>query len=274
MQEQIDKYLPMIQEGAMTYGLMALKALLIFFIGKIIAKSIAGMIAKLMARSNMDPMLAKFLRNIIYALLLTFVIIAAIGALGIQTASLVAVIGAAGLAVGLALQGSLANFAAGVLIILFRPYKIGDLVNIADTEGFVEEVDVFTTVLRTPDKTKIIVPNGQAMGGIITNYTEAKKRRMDLVVGIAYDADIEVARRAILDGIKQSEYVLAEPAPSVTVAELGDSSVNLAVRPWVDSQTYAPASHDVTEHIKLALDKAGVGIPFPQRDVHLFQHNG
>jgi len=270
--EFVNKYLPQLQDGVVTYGLLFLKAIAIFIIGRWVAKIIVKVVNRLMLRSGMDDMLAKFLKNIIYALLLTFVIIAAISALGIQTASLVAVIGAAGLAIGLALQGSLANFAAGVLMIIFRPYKLGDLVQVAGTEGFVEEVDIFTTVLRTPDKTKITIPNGQIMDGQITNYTEAENRRMELVVGIGYDDDIDRARDVILDAVKASEYVLDDPAPAVTVAELGDSSVNLAVRPWVASSTYAPASHEITELVKKALDAAGISIPFPQRDVHMYEH--
>jgi len=206
--------------------------------------------------------------------LMTFVIIAAISSLGIQTASLVAVLGAAGLAIGLALQGSLANFAAGVLMIIFRPYKLGDLVAVAGTEGFVEEVDVFTTTLRQPDKTKIIIPNGQVMSDKITNYMDSDMRRMDLEIGIGYADDIDKAREVLLAAVNGSEFVLDEPAAKVTVASLGDSSVNLAVRPWVKSSNYAPASHEVTELMKKALDNAGISIPFPQRDVHMYTHGG
>ncbi len=255
------------------YGLMVVKALLIFFIGRIVAKFLTSIARKLMARSGMDEMLHSFLGNIIYAVLLSFVVIAAIGALGIQTASLVAVIGAAGLAIGLALQGSLANFAAGVLMIIFRPYKLGDLVDVAGTTGFVEEVDVFTTVLRLPDKTKIIIPNGQIMADQIVNYTDAKLRRMECIVGISYDADIDQAREVIMAAIKQNQYTAESPEPTVTVAELGDSSVNLAVRPWVESAEYAPASHDINECVKKALDAAGISIPFPQRDVHIINES-
>lgn len=272
-----EEWLPKLKEFALTdgvsWGLMALKALAIFIIGRWIAKALTSVARNLMKRGGMDDMLRKFLGNILYALLLTFVVIATISQLGIQTASLVAVIGAAGLAVGLALQGSLANFAAGVLMIIFRPYKLGDLVEVAGTEGFVEEVDVFTTVLRLPDDTKIIIPNGQVMGDKIVNYTDASHRRMELVIGIGYNDDIDKARDAIMATIKESEYVVAEPAPQVTVAELGDSSVNLAVRPWVISAKYAPASHELTERIKKALDAAGVSIPFPQRDLHIIDHS-
>ena len=218
-----EELLPKIQTIGLEYGLLALKAVAIFVIGRFVAKILANIANRLMKRSGMDDMLRKFVRNIAYAILLTFVVIAAIGALGIQTASLVAIIGAAGLAIGLALQGSLANFAAGVLMIIFRPYKLGDLVQVAGTEGFVEEVDVFTTTLRLPDKTKIIIPNGQIMNDQITNYTESEDRRLDLIVGIGYDDDIDKARDVLLSAVKESEYVLDEPAPAVSVAELGDS---------------------------------------------------
>ncbi|MEM7081711.1 MAG: mechanosensitive ion channel domain-containing protein [Pseudomonadota bacterium] len=268
-----EEWLPKIQQYGIEYGVLALKALAIFIVGRIAAGIIRKVADRLMKRGGMDDMLRKFIRNILYAIIMTFVIIAAISALGIQTASLVAVIGAAGLAVGLALQGSLANFAAGVLMIIFRPYKLGDLVNVASTEGFVEEVDVFTTVLRTPDKTKIIIPNGQIMSEQIINYTESELRRMELVVGIGYSDDIEKAREAIIAAIKDDQYVVKDPEPKVSVAELGDSSVNLAVRPWVRSAEYAPASHHLNEVVKKALDAAGVNIPFPQRDVHVFNHN-
>lgn len=268
-----EELLPKIQAFGIEYGLLLLKAILIFVIGKWLAKLLTGFAETLMERSKMDQMLVKFLKNIVYAILLTFVCIAAISALGIQTASLVAVIGAAGLAIGLALQGSLSNFAAGVLMIIFRPYKLGDLVQVANTTGIVEEVDVFTTVLRTPDQIKIIIPNGQVMGDQIFNYTEATVRRMDLIVGISYDADIDHAREVILNALKQSEYVLESPEPTVGLAEMADSSINLAVRPHVKSATYPAAQLEINEHIKKALDAAEISIPFPQRDVHLYQHS-
>ena len=151
--------------------------------------------------------------------------------------------------------------------------QIGDLVNVAGNDGFAEEVEIYTTVLRLPDKTKIIIPNGQIMSDVIVNFTEAEKRRVDLLIGIGYDDDIDQARDVILAAIKQSEYVLDDPAPAVSVAELGDNSVNLAVRPWVMSATYAPASHEITERVKKALDANGISIPYPQRDVHIYNHD-
>jgi len=267
-----EELLPKLIDVSITYGLLVLKAVAIFVIGRLAAKVVASIVDKVMKRSKMDEMLRKFLRNIVYAVLLTFVVIASIGALGIQTASLVAILGAAGLAIGLALQGSLGNFAAGVLMIIFRPYKLGDLVCVADTEGFVEEVDVFTTTLRLPDRTKIIIPNGQIMDAKITNYTDAETRRLDLEVGIGYGDDIDHAKQVLLEAIKKSQYTLPDPEPKVTVASLGDSSVNLAVRPWINAQDYAPASHELTEVIKKTLDAASISIPFPQRDVHMYNH--
>ncbi len=263
-----------VQTQGLPYLIMAAKALAIFIIGRIVVKVICRVADKLMIRSELDPMLRNFLRNMLYAVLLTFVIIAAIGALGIQTASLVAILGAAGLAVGLALQGSLSNFAAGVLMIIFRPYKLGDMVTVAGTTGVVEEVEIFTTVLRTPDKVKIIIPNGQVMAEQIINFTDAKQRRLDLTVGISYNDDIDKAREVILAALPKSEYVLDEPAPKVTVAGLGDSSVDLAVRPWIESSTYAPATHSVNEVIKKALDAANIEMPYPQTDVHIYKHEG
>jgi len=270
--DQIKSYLPVIQENAMLYGLNFVKAVLIFIVGKFIVNLIAKAVGKGMERSGTDPMLAKFVTNIVYALMLTFVVIAAISQIGVQTASLVAIMGAAGLAIGLALQGSLANFAAGVMTIIFRPYNVGDVVEVASHTGQVEEVDIFTTTLRLPDKTKIIIPNGQALEGPIVNFTEAGDRRMDLSVGISYDANIEKAREVILAAVSESEYVLESPAPSVGVTELADNSVNLTVRPWAKAANHPAATLDLLERIKVALDKAEIGIPYPQRDVHIYNH--
>jgi len=270
--ETIQSYLPMIKENAMLYGVNFVKAIAIFIIGRIIVKLVANLVGKAMQRSGADPMLSKFVCNIAYALMLTFVIIASISQLGVQTASLVAILGAAGLAVGLALQGSLANFAAGVMTIIFRPYSVGDVVEIAGQTGQVEEVEIFTTTLRLPDKTKIIIPNGQALEEPITNYTEAGNRRMNLAVGIAYDANIQQAREVILKAISASDYVLDSPAPSVGVVELADNSVNLTVRPWAKAADHPAATLELLELIKVALDEAEIGIPYPQRDVHIYNH--
>lgn len=236
--EYLNTYLPMIKENAMLYGVNFIKALAIFIVGRFIVKLISKVVGKGVTRTNPDPMLANFVTNISYALMLTFVIIAAISQLGVQTASLVAILGAAGLAVGLALQGSLSNFAAGVMTIIFRPYNTGDMVEVAGQTGQVEEVEIFTTTLRLPDKTKIIIPNGQALEGPIINYTEAGTRRMDLAVGISYDADIKHARDVILKAVAESEYVLESPAPRVGVTELADNGVNLTIRPWAKASDH------------------------------------
>ncbi|MBX2848604.1 MAG: mechanosensitive ion channel [Acidiferrobacterales bacterium] len=270
--EYIVEYLPAIKENAMIYGVNFLKAIAIFIIGKFIVKLISKGIGKAIDRSGTDPMLSKFVTNITYALMLVFVIIAAISQLGVQTASLVAILGAAGLAVGLALQGSLSNFAAGVMAVMFRPYNVGDVVEVAGQTGQVEEVEIFTTTLRLPDKTKIIIPNGQALESPIINFTEAGNRRMDLAVGIAYDANIQQARDVILKAISASDYVLDNPAPAVGVTELADNSVNLTVRPWAKASDHPAATLDLLERIKVALDDAGIGIPYPQRDVHVYNH--
>lgn len=226
-----EQWLPRSQAFGLEYGWLALKALLSFVIGRIVVKIVTHIVNRAMKRFGMGPMLAKFLRDMVYAVLLTFVVIETIGALGMKTASLVAVIGAAARAIVLALQGSLANLVAGMLMIVFRPHTLGDLVEVAGTARFVEEVDVFAAVLRTLEKVKIIIPNDRIMSDEIINYTDTEKRRLDLVVGVSCGDDIDKAREVLLAVIKRSEYVLQEPAPQVTVAELGDSSVNLAVRP-------------------------------------------
>lgn len=270
--DYLQSQLPMLKQYAMIYGLNFVKAIAIFIIGKFIVGIIANAIGKGLSRSGTDQMLAKFVTNIVYALMLIFVVIASISQLGVQTASLVAILGAAGLAVGLALQGSLANFAAGVMAIVFRPYNVGDMVEVAGQSGKVEEVDIFTTSLRLPDRTKIIIPNGEALDGPIINYTEAGERRMNLAVGISYDADIQHAREVILETVKKSAYVLDEPAPTVGVVELADNSVNLTVRPWANALDHPAAKLELLESIKVALDKAEIGIPYPQRDVHIYNH--
>jgi len=270
--ETLEKYWPTFQEYVLSYGLKFITAIAIFIIGKFVAKRLTALLGRGMTRSGTDPMLAKFFTNIVYALMLTFVVIAAISNLGVQTASLVAVVGAAGLAIGLALQGSLSNFAAGVMAIIFRPYNTGDVIEAAGKTGLVEELDIFTTTLRLPDKTKIIIPNAQVLDGPITNYTEAGNRRMNLAVGISYDANIKQARDVILKAIATSDYVLDSPAATVGVIELADNSVNLTVRPWAKAPDHPAATLELLELIKEALDQAKIGIPYPQRDVHVYNH--
>ncbi len=244
-------------------------AVLIFIIGRWVAKLISMIVFKSMERSKVDQTLSRFVKNLLYALLLVIVVITAIGQLGIQIASFVAIIGAAGLAIGLALQGSLSNFAAGVLLILFKPFKAGDYIEAGGTAGSVQEVHIFNTVLNSPDNCRIIVPNSQITGGTIKNYTANETRRIDLVIGVSYEDDLKKARQVILDVLKADQRVLADPAPVVAVLELGDSSVNFVVRPWVNKADYWDAYFDITEQVKVALEANGLSIPFPQRDVHM-----
>jgi len=203
-----------------------------------------------------------------------FVIIAAINQIGVQTTSLIAVMGAAGLAVGLALQGSLANFASGVLIVMFRPYRVGDFVEAAGIAGVVLQVQILTTILKTGDNKQIIVPNGAITSGNIVNYSTKPTRRVDLVLGVGYDDDLKQARQLIDKMLEEHELVLKDPAPTVGVLELADSSVNFAVRPWVNTADYWTVYFDLHEQFKLRCDAAGISIPFPQRDVHLHQVEG
>ena len=246
-------------------------ALAIFIVGRWIARWLTNMVRKVMTRSNMDEMLIKFLGNIIYMVLLLAVVLAALDNLGIQTTSLLAVFGAAGLAVGLALKDSLSNFSSGVMIILFRPFKVGDFIEAGGASGVVEEVRIFATIMKTGDNREIIVPNSQIYSGSITNYSARATRRIDLVFGIGYDDDIAKAKQIMDDIMKQDDRILADPAPAVAVGELADSSINFNVRPWVNSGDYWPVRADLLEKIKLAFDANGISIPYPQQDVHMHE---
>jgi len=261
--------LKQIQELLTLYGLKVIAALAIFIIGKMVANIVRSGITRTMSKGKSDPILISFTTNIVYAALLAFIIIAALGQLGIQTTSFIAILGAAGLAIGLALQGSLSNFAAGVLMIIFRPFKQGDFIEGAGVSGIVEEVHIFNTVLRTGDNKTIIIPNDALMGGNIVNYSSKPTRRIDLVIGIGYDDDIKKAK-SILDELMQNdERILKDPAPTIGLLELADSSVNFAVRPWVNSADYWGVHFDLLESIKLRFDDEGISIPYPQQDIHL-----
>jgi len=254
------------------FGLKLVTALVIFIIGRWVARRLAGLVEKGMTKAGTDSTLTGFLRNIVYIGLLTFVILAAIAQLGVQTTSFIAVLGAAGFAVGLALQGSLANFAAGVLIIIFRPFKSGDFVEAGGVAGVVENIQIFTTTMRTGDNKTIIIPNGQITSGTIVNYSTKDTRRVDMVIGVGYGDDLDKVRRVLEEILKEDERVLEDPAPTIGVLELADSSVNFVVRPWVNADDYWGVVFDVTEAVKKRFDAEGVGIPFPQRDVHLYEH--
>lgn len=257
-----------------TYGLNILWAVVIFLIGRWAAGLIARLLRRTLTRTDVDPSLIGFAGNITYYAIVVFAALAALSRVGVQTTSIIAVLGAAGLAVGLALQGALANFAAGVLILLFKPFKVGDIVEVAGATGKVEELQIFTTVLTTPDNKTVIIPNGAVTGGNIINYTTKGTRRLDMVFGIGYDDDLLTAKRLLEQIVAGDKRILQDPPPAVAVLELADSSVNFAVRPYVRVEDYWKVMFDITEQVKLTFDREGVSIPFPQQDVHIVQNDG
>ena len=244
-------------------------AIVVFVVGRMVAGFVVGLVNKIMKRSGMDEILVNFVSSILNAILLLFVIVAALDQLNVNTTSLIALMGAAGLAVGLALQNSLQNFAAGVMLIIFRPFKAGDFVEAGGTMGVIENISIFSTMLKTPDNREVIIPNGSIYGGNITNFSSLPTRRVDLMFGIGYDDDIRKAKDILTEISIADERVLKNPAPQIVVGELGDSSVNFHVRPWVKSGDYWDVYFDLTEKVKLAFDDAGISIPYPQMDVHL-----
>lgn len=256
---------------SLDYGPKILAAILTYIIGKWIAKVIRNVLRRVLLKAKTEETLVGFLANIVYSLLMLLVIISAVGKLGVNTNSFVAIIGAAGLAVGFALQGSLANFAAGVMIIVFRPFKKGDFVEAGGTAGVVEEILIFSTILKTPDNKKVIVPNSGMTGGNIINYSAHETRRVDMVMGIGYEDDIVKAKQTLEKILADHPLVLEDPAPVVAMAALADSSVNFNVRPWCKTADYWTVYSQIHEQVKQTFDKEGISIPFPQRDVHLHQ---
>ena len=260
-----------IQTVGVSFGIKLVAAIVIFYVGRIVAKMVTNGVRKLMVAQEVDKILESFVGNLVYSLLMLFVIIAAINQIGVQTTSLIAIMGAAGLAIGLALQGSLANFAAGVLIVMFKPYKVGDFVEAAGIAGSVMQVQILTTILKTGDNKQIIVPNGQIMSSIITNFSANDTRRVDLTIGIGYDDDIDKARDTMQELIDADDRILKDPASLIAVSELADSSVNFVVKVWVKSGDYWAVNYDMTEAIKKRFDKEGISFPYPQQDVHIHQ---
>jgi len=256
-------------EFIMAYGLKALAALVIFIIGKYFAGVAKRLTDKVLSSRKVDQTVVSFVANLAWAIVFVFTIIATLGQIGVQTASLVAVIGAAGLAVGLALQGSLSNFASGVLMVLFRPCRVGDFVEAAGVAGVVDEITIFSTKLRTGDNKLIIAPNSAIMNGTITNYSALEKRRIDLVIGVSYASDIAKTKKVIADVLDNNAFVLKDPGYTIGLAELADSSINFVVRPWVSTGDYWPARFEVLEQIENALHAAEIEIPFPQMDLHV-----
>jgi len=254
-------------------GIKVATALAIFLIGKFLIRILVRGISRVMQKQGVDKTLETFICNLVRVSLMVVVVIAAIGAIGIQTTSFIAIFGAAGLAVGLALQGSLSNFASGVLIVLFRPYRVGDFIEAAGIAGSVEQVQILTTILKTGDNKQIIVPNSQIMDSIITNYSANDTRRVDMMVGVSYDDDLDKVRKTLEELLAADGRILAEPAPTIAVSALADSSVNFVVRPWVNAADYWGVMFEMTEAIKKRFDKEGISFPFPQQDVHLYKQD-
>jgi len=268
--EQITELL---QKLITLYGLKIVAAVAILILGRIAAGLIRSGLRAVMNRKKIDPTLVSFVTSLTYVAIMAFVIIGAVAKLGIQTASFVAVLGAAGLAVGLALQGSLANFASGVLLIVFKPIKIGDFVEAGGATGAVKEIGIFTTVMTSPDNKRIIVPNAKLTGDNIVNYSAEDTRRVDIIAGISYNDDIDKARTILEKILAENALILKEPAPTVAVVELADSSVNFVVRPWVKTADYWDVFFATQEKIKKQFDAEKISIPFPQQDVHLHKVN-
>ncbi|MEZ8144398.1 mechanosensitive ion channel protein [Enterovibrio norvegicus FF-33] len=256
------------QELMIQYAMNVLTALTILLIGNWIVKKVAGSVAVVLKKRELDQTVVDFIENMVRYVMFAIVLIAALGRLGVQTASIVAVIGAAGLAIGLALQGSLSNFAAGVLIVTFRPFKSGDYVEVGGVAGSVASIQIFSTVLTTPDNKMVVVPNGTVISSPITNYSRHETRRIDFIIGVSYKADLQKTKEVLTRIVNADERVLQDPEPTIGVHALADSSVNFVVRPWVNTADYWATYFDLMQAIKEGLDKEGIEIPFPQMDVH------
>lgn len=267
--EEITKLFQENHEVLLGYLIQFVAAIVIFYVGRMVAKGVKRLMEKALLSRSVDKAVVSFIASIVYAVILIATVLMALSQVGIQTTSFIAILGAAGLAVGLALQGSLANFASGILIILFRPFKSGDFIDAGGITGTVDKIEIFQTIMKSPDNKLVIVPNAQITGGAITNYSAEATRRVDLLIGIAYDADLRKAKDILNDILSQDPRVLKTPAPVVAVAALADSSVNIHVRPWVNSADYWGVYWDTLEKVKLTFDEQGIGIPFPQMDVHI-----
>ena len=267
--EGLDTLIKQAPEFLMTYGLKTLAAITIFFIGKYFAGVAKNVTSRVLTGRKIDETVSSFVSNLAWAVVFVFTIIATLGQVGVQTASLVAVIGAAGLAVGLALQGSLSNFASGVLMVIFRPCRVGDFIEAAGVAGVVDEITIFSTRLRTGDNKVIIAPNSSIMNGTIINYSALEKRRIDLTIGVSYTADIALTKKVLAQVLDNHPLVLKDTAYTIGLAALADSSINFVVRPWVKTSDYWPVHFELLEQIKLAFDDAKIEIPFPQMDLHV-----
>ena len=274
IQSLIDEAYSFVTAKGLDFAANLLAAIAVYVVGKWAAGILTRLLRKVFDRANVDETLSRFLTNIARYALLTFVILMALDRLGVDTKSMAAIMAAAGLAVGLALQDSLANFASGVMIILFTPFRVGDFIEAAGTSGVVEEISIFSTLMRTGDNKQIIVPNGAIIGGTIVNYSAKTTRRIDMVVGCGYDDDLRAVKAFLTALVETDERILKDPAPVIAVSELGDSSVNFVVRPWVNTEDYWAVLWDLNERVKLGFDERGFSIPFPTQDIHLHQAAG
>ena len=266
---ELSKYTDIVVTYMSEYSLKIVSAIFIFVIGKWLVGKVTLTSKKLMQKANIDQTLVEFGESLIYFVLLILVVLASLNTLGVNTTSFVAIFGAAGLAIGLALQGSLANIGAAVLIIIFRPFKVGDFVEAGGATGTVEDVNLFSTIIAPVDNRTIIVPNSAIVAGNITNYSKKSKRRVDLVFGIGYGDDLKLAKETLMDIMNANKKILDEPAPFVAVSELGDNSVNFVFRAWVKTEDYWDVYFNTLEKVKLTFDEKGISIPYPQMDIHM-----
>ena len=256
-----------------TFGISLFIALCILVIGRQVVKILIKVINSALERSKTEDTVRIFVTNLLNTLLMIVVFIAAINQLGIETTSIIAVLGAAGLAIGLALQGSLSNFAAGILIVIYRPYKVGDYIQADSHLGTVLDIQIFSTVLKTPDNKLVVVPNGSIMNGSIVNFSHQAGRRVDIIASCSYDDDIDKVKSVLADILSNDERILSEPKPRIALSELADSSVNFIVRPWVKNADYLDVYYSLLEEIKKRFDQEGISIPYPQSDVHIHNHS-
>jgi small conductance mechanosensitive channel len=270
MEIDLGKVLDTLTVWVTQYSVKLVAAILIIIIGRWISRRISRLLGRLLEKNNVDVTLVRFMENLTYYALIVVVLIAAVGQLGINTTSFLTIVGAAGLAIGLALKDSLSNFAAGVMLTLFRPFRVGDFVEAGGVTGTVHGITMFNTILNTVDNKRVIVPNGIVTSNVITNVTANTTRRVDLVIGISYEDDVAKAKEVLTGIINAEKRILPDPTPKIAVSELGDSSVNFVVRSWVKTEDYWDVYFDLTEKIKITLDKEGISIPYPQRDVHVF----
>ena len=253
------------------FGLKLLTALIVVIVGRQLVKILLKVIKVALEKANTEETVRIFVANLLNTVFTVIIFVAAINQLGVETTSIIALLGAAGLAIGLALQGSLANFASGILIVIFRPYKVGDYIEAGTNAGTVKDIQIFSTVLRTPDNKTIVVPNGSIMDGSITNYSEQPTRRIDIIASCSYEDDLDKVKQVLKTILDSEDRILTEPKPQIAVSELAESSVNFIVRPWVNSSDYLPVMYSLLEQIKKTFDQEGISIPYPQSDIHIHE---